>query len=466
MARSSQAGETGDGYQVDDPQRSIRGEGVDPDDRGGRYSWGESRAPRWAERHLADLLAQGVRRRTAAVRALSEAHSALQAYLLGLLATSVGEPGLQNQVARQHALDGTVRDAEGARRLGRRAWVAGGMRWTVVATLALADLFFFLQLWRDIEDATSWWSVETLQALLYAVVTPVVTALVAGVLGRVAAARVHAGDQWTPAHTRRAAVVAVPAVVVVAVVWFAVVQRHELLTGLVGAVPVSRTMTFLIFVLLPLGLFVCEIFVHDEESTLHGLRAQDKNDSDQVVEREIAAVTELHGTVVARHLDVQELLSTMLLELPESLSAGVDLLEMEWAAGDAHGDWATLLPETVQVHLPSVPEARADVPTTHVPGCGAWPELDTLGARLEQMARGGALPIDLSEIAEVQQALVGFAPPRIETVLATLSRALGTGRLSVEEDGGLVLSVPWEADDPAVEADRPQLHAVDAEELA
>jgi hypothetical protein len=454
---------SGQDYQTDNPQRTMRAEDVDSDERPAhdqqdepaRLSWAEHRFPRHAIQAIDALLLARTDERVALTQALSDAYTALKAELYLLHAESVGEYGLQKETYERHVREHTVDDvhagevAQGngrpgsrdARRAARRTRMPGALRSIVIATLVVADLYFFLALWRDVEEARGWWSAETLQALVYAIITPVVTATVAVLLGRSVASLVHRGKDMDQAHRTRLLLVAVPAGTVVLAILFAVTQRLRMLGNEQDAVPMSPVLVYSIFLLLPIALFLTEIYVNDEEYVVHQLRRGDWASAKQGLRDVIARTKGMHSVLVAAHQELGSHLSTTTILIREPLNAAADIMAQEWGIGDAHGSWSETLPALVEIHLPEASTGSADDALVAAP-FGGWPELEQLAATLPTLFTGEALTVELGELTRTQEALVDFQPPSIELVLETVLAAHGVGDFDVDDRHRLILDGP------------------------
>ncbi len=405
--------------QLEPPQSTIRAEVFDVDQpRGdaGTVSYGELRVYVHAVQGMESTLRDHAADVTTAIDTMHRSAEEAATWLTQVELTETGTWQAARDAGAGH-IRGTLtgNDAD-ARRIRRRRRIEPWMYWLVYGVLAAADLAFFVTLWRDVEEATSWISVETVQSLLYGMITPVALLLSCHALGPDLASlrRPESGDTG---RTIRMAISGAIFAVSVMVLILAVRQRVAELADGVGAAEISSLLVGLLFLLLPPGLLLAELLSQNEDVEIDRLRTEDAAGAAVHVEAHLARARELHRARVAAVEHARELRDVLELRLNESLRAAADLIAQERAHQGA--DRADLL----------WPAADAqNVPTEWV-DCG-------LPAKAVDPVLAGPIPkVKLNILHRLDAAIEAQEILAFEHWMASVSGALNRGAEAVAEGG-------------------------------
>lgn len=338
--------------KLESSQQTIRAEATPAGEREER-SWthGETRVTLHAVTE-ANRRAKGAAQQVVRCLAdLSSARANAEVWLATLGDREAGTWRRDRDALSAHHQRATSGDGGDGVLLSRQPWLGDGTYVALLGVLVLADFMFFLTLWRDIEEAEGWFSVATLQAALYGLITPVASAVVMKLLGRTVASRIHQGASASAADRGRLWATVLVAGIAVLVILAAVRQRLTVLRSVEGGLDLFEPLFFLLFLLLPLALGLAEAFRHDEDVAVDRLRTANGEVAGAYVTAVYAEGKAAWNTWNGAYLQGVQLIRTLEIDLQEPLYAAADLISQERAHSGTDGDFATLCwPDTEDMH--------------------------------------------------------------------------------------------------------------------
>lgn len=414
--------------QLEPPQQTIRAEVPETSARVGRqHTNGEARVLLHSVTAMSQKQVDAAPRITDLISRVKSAETAALAWLHRnrLCETEVWRAD-RDAFVRHHRAGTDGEDADDTL-LGRRPRLKVWMYWSLLAVLAAADFMFFLGLWRDVEEATDWFSVQTLQAAIYGLITPVTLQAIAFGLGRVVASWLRKGTGITRSDRSLLLMLGAAGLVAVLTIVFGVMQRITMLASVDGAASVNPVLFYCLFLILPLGLGIAEVLRHDEVVALNELRATAVVAADQHVSSIIEAGTVVFDSWVAAFDAVAEYRDVLRLEMQESLYAAADLMLQERAHHGHDGAYANLLWSDAQI----------------LGGGADWVDAELPSGAFDPVLNGPVPRVNLDRLKRLDQALTDHRPPRarewLEQVNATLHNTPSTAPGRETANGGTTL---------------------------
>lgn len=397
--------------QLEPPQQTIRAEAPDPSTRNGQqYTYGEARVLLHSVTAITRMQVDAAPTITDLITRLKEAETAAQGWLRTQLLSETGIWRANKEAFARHHRAGTNGEGADDTVLARRARIKLWMYWSLLAVLVAADFMFFLKLWRDVEEATDWFSVQTLQAAIYGLITPVVLQTVAFGLGRVAATWLRKGRDIQRSDRSLLTLLGIAGTVAVLTIVFGVMQRITMQASVEEATPVNPVLFYCLFLILPLGLGIAEVLRHDEVVALDELRSAANVTADDHVSTTTKAGTAVFTSWVGAYDKVVQFRDVFYLGLQEPFYAAADLIAQERAHHGNDGAYADLL-------WPDPANARSDG--------GANVELSS--GTFDPVINGPTPRVNLDRLKRLDDALEAHRPPSpsdwLDRVTAVLTAA-------------------------------------------
>ena len=394
--------------QLEPPQQTIRAEAPDTDRQERELTNGEARVLIHSVTAMAQKQIDAAAEVTDSITRLKTAETQAKAWSLTRRHSETGTWKADQNAYVAHHRAGTNGEAADDALLARRPRLKPWMYWSLQTVLVVADFMFFLYLWRDVEEATSWLSVKTLQAAVYALITPVALQTIAYGLGRVVATWLRKGRNMASAERTLLIMLGVAGIVAVLTIVFGVMQRMTMHEGIEGAVSVNPALFYTLFLILPLGLGLAEVLKHDEAVALDELRSAANTAAAHHVNGIVEAGTRQYDAWVDAYDQVTRLRDVLRLEMQEPLFAAADLIAQERAHHGHDGPYANLL--------------WSGTPGPYT-GSG-WVDVGLPSGAFDPVIDGPTPRVSLDRVQRLDAAMKHHRPPPVSEWMVTIARVL------------------------------------------